>query len=163
MPIDIQIANASFNRWEDVYRLLMENFAYMAERIDPPSSLLAMSVEDIAAKARDEKLLLAMDGPQVVGCAFLRFDPASAYIGKVAVDASRRGRGITRRLFALAEKLARERGLDAIELQTRIELTENHAAFAKLGFDIVGETAHEGFDRPTSITMRRSLAAETTA
>ena len=163
MPVDVQIASASFNRWGDVYRLLMESFAYMAGRIDPPSSLLSMSVEDIAAKARDEKLLLAMDGPQVVGCAFLRFDAASSYVGKVAVHSSRRGQGITRRLFTLAEELTRERGLGAIELQTRVELTENHETFRRLGFVRVGETAHRGYDRPTSITMRRMLEAEITA
>jgi hypothetical protein len=55
------------------------------------------------------------------------------------------------------EDLARERGKDAIELQTRIELTTNHAAFARLGFRESGRTAHEGYDRPTSITMRKVL------
>ena len=57
-----------------------------------------------------------------------------------------------------AEDLARERGKDAIELQTRIELTANHAAFARLGFRETERTAHEGYDRPTSITMRKVLS-----
>ncbi|MFN7434077.1 MAG: N-acetyltransferase, partial [Betaproteobacteria bacterium] len=46
-------------------------------------------------------------------------------------------------------------GRTALELQTRIELTENHATFAALGFAKVAETAHPGYARPTSITLRR--------
>jgi hypothetical protein len=56
------------------------------------------------------------------------------------------------------EQLAREGGKDAIELQTRIELTANHAAFARLGFRETERTAHPGYDRPTSITMRKALS-----
>ena len=56
------------------------------------------------------------------------------------------------------EDLARSRGKAAVELQTRIELTGNHAAFARLGFHETERTAHEGYIRPTSITMRKVLA-----
>ena len=45
-----------------------------------------------------------------------------------------------------------------IELQTRVELTANHRAFRALGFVETGRTAHQGYDRPTSVTMRKRLA-----
>ena len=45
-----------------------------------------------------------------------------------------------------------------LELQTRIELTENHATFGALGFKKIAETAHPGYSRPTSITMRKLVA-----
>jgi hypothetical protein len=54
-----------------------------------------------------------------------------------------------------AEDLALSRGKGAIELQTRVELAGNHAAFARLGFRQTERTAHKGYDRPTSITMRK--------
>jgi len=38
-----------------------------------------------------------------------------------------------------------------------VELVENHAAFAKMGFVRTGESAHPGYDRPTSITLRRAV------
>ena len=60
-------------------------------------------------------------------------------------------------LMRAAEDLAVSHGKRAIELQTRIELSANHAAFARLGFDETERTAHEGYDRPTSITMRKVL------
>lgn len=56
------------------------------------------------------------------------------------------------------EFLARSRNKPAIELQTRIELTVNHATFAGLGFRETERTAHDGYDRPTSITLRKELA-----
>ena len=52
----------------------------------------------------------------------------------------------------MAETRARALGLPVLELQTRVELTENHAAFRALGFAQTGATAHPGFDRPTSLT-----------
>ena len=49
------------------------------------------------------------------------------------------------------------RRVQDLELQTRIELTENQATFGRMGFVKTAETAHEGFDRPTSITMRAKV------
>lgn len=66
-----------------------------------------------------------------------------------------RRQGLATQLVALAVDRARALGLPALELQTRVELVENHATFARLGFTRVGATAHPGFDRPTSLTLRR--------
>ncbi|RUZ49336.1 GNAT family N-acetyltransferase, partial [Mesorhizobium sp. M7A.F.Ca.CA.004.05.2.1] len=49
-------------------------------------------------------------------------------------------------------------GKAAVALQTRIELTGNHEAFARLGFRETERTAHEGYARPTSITMRKAIS-----
>jgi hypothetical protein len=48
-------------------------------------------------------------------------------------------------------------GLPALELQTRIELTENHALFRHLGFVQTAATAHPGYTRPTTLTFRHPL------
>jgi len=69
-----------------------------------------------------------------------RIDPPSS-LARLDVDALR----------------ARDHGRTALELQTRIELTENHATFAALGFAKVAETAHPGYTRATSITLRRRV------
>ena len=52
---------------------------------------------------------------------------------------------------------AAEMGLQGVELETRVELTSNHATFRALGFVESGRSAHPGFDRPTSLTFRKSL------
>ena len=59
--------------------------------------------------------------------------------------------------LAAAEELARGLRLPALRLETRIELTGNHATFARWGFVRTAENAHPGFTRITSIEMRKAL------
>ena len=44
-----------------------------------------------------------------------------------------------------------------LEVQTRVELTETRAMFGALGFEVTARTAHPGFDRPTSLTLRKPV------
>jgi hypothetical protein len=60
-------------------------------------------------------------------------------------------------IVAEADRMARRLGRPVLELGTRVELTENHATFARLGFREVARTAHPGYDRPTSVTMERPV------
>lgn len=159
MTVEIAKAPPDFDRWEELHALLMASFAYMADRIDPPSSLLGMDARTLAEKAKAETLLLAVEDGRIAGCVFLRREPDALYVGKLAVDDAFRGNGIARRLFAIAEDEARAADLPFLELQTRIELTENHETFSRLGFVRTGATAHDGYDRPTSVTMRKPVTA----
>ncbi|MEM7509214.1 MAG: GNAT family N-acetyltransferase [Pseudomonadota bacterium] len=156
----MRIAEADLNtNWQEVLSLLQTAFAGMAGRIDPPSSLETMTAEDLAETARNGLVLLAYD-PGLVGCVFLTPRDKVLYIGKLAVAPERQGLGNGRALMHATKIEAQRRGLPALELQTRIELVENHAAFVAMGFRKTGETAHPGFGRPTSITMRKSIAPE---
>lgn len=152
-------APPDFNDWPALLRLLQSAFAYMDGRIDPPSSLHRMGIAELRAKAQHESLIIAIDGGDLVGCAFAEVRPDCVYVGKVAVALSYRRRGIARQLLAGAEAIARKRGLQALELQTRVELVENHRTFAALGFEKVAESAHAGYDRPTTITMRKHVGS----
>ncbi|OCW55667.1 hypothetical protein AWJ14_05940 [Hoeflea olei] len=152
-------ASGDFADWDSLHALLVRCFAYMEGRIDPPSSLAAMGPAELEAKSRTEILLLAMAGARIAGCLFLRLDADAVYIGKLAVDAPFRRQGLARRLIAAAEAIARETGRPKLVLQTRVELAENQDSFARLGFAITARTAHQGFDRPTSVTMTRPVGA----
>ncbi|TIO68494.1 MAG: GNAT family N-acetyltransferase, partial [Mesorhizobium sp.] len=99
-----------------------------------------------------------MENGRIVGCVFAMERADDFYVGKLAVEPSLQGQGIGGRLMQAVDDLAHRRGKQALELQTRIELTANHAAFARLGFRETGRTAHAGYDRPTSITMRKVLS-----
>jgi GNAT superfamily N-acetyltransferase len=143
--------------WAALHALLADSFAYMEGRIDPPSSLAAMTPDSLRAKAAEETLVTLWEGDALVGCGYLRDTGRSVYLGKLAVRTDRRGRGLLRRIMAEADALARALGRPVLELQTRVELTENHATFAALGFREVGRTAHAGYDRPTSVTMERPV------
>lgn len=157
MSVRIRLATADED-WAAIHSLLTEAFAFMEGRIDPPSSLGKLDPAGLAGKAAQEIVLIA-EAPELAGCLFARAEPDRLYLGKLAVRPARQGLGIGRALIAAAEREAIRLGLAELELQTRIELSENHAAFTALGFQRVGETAHPGFDRPTSVTMRKRVRA----
>ncbi|TPJ82909.1 GNAT family N-acetyltransferase [Mesorhizobium sp. B2-6-2] len=149
---------ADFDQWGELLALIRRTFAYMDGVIDPPSSAHPLTAEALAGKAKRETGFLAVENGRIVGCVFALERSRDFYVGKLAVEPRLQGQGIGARLMRAVEDLARERGMDAIEAQTRIELTANHAAFARLGFRETERTAHAGYDRPTSITMRKVLS-----
>lgn len=142
--------------WTALLHLIRAEFAYMEPRINPPSSMHRLTEADIAAKAETGEVWVI--GTPPVACVFLTYQQESLYIGKLAVAADQRGKGLARALIDVAEVRARDLGLGWLELETRVELVENHAAFARMGFHEVGRKAHAGFDRPTSITFRKAVA-----
>jgi GNAT superfamily N-acetyltransferase len=156
VAVEIRPADG-FADWDGLLAMLHSAFAYMEGRIDPPSSLNRLDASGLAEKARAERCFLAHAGDRLAGCVFCDARPDCLYIGKLAVEPALQGQRIGRALMARAEAEARALGLPALELQTRIELVENHAAFAALGFVRTGATAHPGYDRPTSVTMRKVL------
>lgn len=162
LKMQAEVAGPDFADWAGLHRLLVTCFAYMEGRIDPPSSLRGLTPEGLAGKAEREVLMLVRYGSRIVACGFAAPKRPVLYLGKLAVTEQLRGRGLMRQMVALAEEMARDGGFEALELQSRVELVENHAAFAALGFEEVGRTAHEGYDRPTSITFRRDVAPSAT-
>lgn len=144
--------------WPAVLRLIQTSFAYMEGRIDPPSSMHRLTVQDVARQARDGEVWVIEESPgNPVACIFLTPLEDRLYLGKLAVALVWRGRGLARQLVEVAQARARLLGLPCLELQSRIELVENHAAFTSMGFRLAGETAHPGFDRSTSLTFRKPL------
>jgi len=140
-----------------VLALIRAAFADMDGRIDPPSSMHRLTPEDIARQAAEGEVWLIGPTTAPDACVFLTPKPDALYIGKLAVSPSARRRGHARRLIDMAASRARALGLPALELQTRVELSENHETFQSLGFVQTGATAHPGFDRPTSLTFTKSL------
>jgi len=143
-----------------LFSLLHAAFAYMDERIDPPSSLYGMTIDDLRQKAATETLFLAHAGNRMVGCLFARPETDFVYVGKVAVLPEMASVGIGSAMMKAAFTHAKELETDALELETRVELVENHAFFARFGFVKVSESAHEGYDHPTSIRMRARVTPQ---
>ena len=96
-------------------------------------------------------------GEPPYACIFLKEKDDNLYIGKLAVDDGMRGSGHARRLIELAQERALSKGLSALELETRVELLENHETFRRLGFTKIDEGMHDGFDKPTYIIMRKKI------
>ena len=123
-----------FTDWPGLHAHLMACFAYMEELIDPPSSLHRLSAEGLAEKAQDGCIVLAFAGDQIAGCGFGRVRADHLYLDKLVVDEAWRGQGILRKMVELLAENAHAQNLYALQLQSRVELTDNHAAFRALGF-----------------------------
>lgn len=149
--------DANFEWWDELLQLILRSFASMDGVIDPPSSAHRLTAESLREKAGVEAGFIATVDGRLVGCVFARERESDFYVGKLAVDPGLQGRGIGKRLMQAVEALARERGKAALELETRIELTGNHASFARLGFRETARTAHPGYAMATSITMRKLI------
>lgn len=141
--------------WASLLALIRAEFAYMDGVIDPPSSMHRLTEADIARQAEAGEVWAI--GTPPMACMFLTVQDDWLYLGKLAVASSQRGKGLARRLIDSALKRAQILDLRGVELQTRIELTANHATFAALGFVETGQSAHPGYDRPTTLTFRRPL------
>ena len=139
--------------WPALLALLHRAFASMEGIIDPPSSLHILTAEGIAEQARTGEVWVI--GQPARACVFLTPKPDALYLGKLAVDPAHQGHGLGRALVENAAQRARALGLPALELQTRIELTTNHATFRRMGFIKTAATAHPGYSRPTTLTFRR--------
>ncbi len=149
--------DAGFANWEGLLELILQAFDYMGPLIDPPSSAVRLTPAGLKRKGEEETAFVAYEGQALVGCVFCRVEPDCLYVGKLAVRPDRHGRGIGRRLLARAEALARSHDIAALRLQTRIELSGNHRTFEAWGFTRTSETSHPGFDRPTTVEMRKSI------
>lgn len=140
-----------------VLALVRRSFAFMDGRIGPPSSMHRLTVDAIARQAGEAEVWVLEELGAPVACVFLTPKPERLYIGKLAVDDAFRRQGLARQLIGHAEARARALGLGLLELESRVELTENHRAFIAMGFEKSGETAHPGYDRTTGYTFRREL------
>lgn len=139
-----------------VLHLVQSAFAYMDGRIDPPSSMKDLTPAIISQQADTAEVWAIGAAPDA--CMFLTTRPGCLYLGKLAVAGGQRGKGLARVLVNLAEERCRALGLPVLELQTRVELTENQAIFRALGFWETGRSAYAGYDRPTSVTFGKAIA-----
>ena len=137
--------------WPALLALIQRAFAGMEGRINPPSSLHRLTAKDLS------KQEVWVIGSPAEACMVLTPKPGLLYLGKLAVEPGLQGRGHGWALVQMAEDRARALGLPVLELETRVELVENHIIFRRLGFLEVVRKAHSGFDRPTSITFAKSV------
>lgn len=138
-----------------VLMLIQSTFAHMEGRIDPPSSVKRLTLNDIIQQCETGEVWVHGNPPKA--CVFLKENNGRLYLGELAVDTNLRGQGIAKQLVELAETRAIQQGIYELELEVRIELTENHRVFETLGFFNVSEGAHGGYDRSTFLTTRKTL------
>ncbi len=139
--------------WTALLALMKRAFAGMEGRIDPPSSLHKMTAQDLARHQGEVWVV----GRPARACMVLTPKPHALHLGRLSVDPPWQAKGYAHILIDHAKARARALGLPQLELQSRIELVENHAIFFALGFKQVGSTSHPGFEGPTSLVFIKAL------
>jgi predicted N-acetyltransferase YhbS len=134
------------------------SFEQYRGKLEPESGAFRETAEGIAAElARESGAIVAERNGQMIGCVMVKLMEDDLYFGRLSVVPDARGEGIARRLVEAVEDEARRRELAGVQLGVRIVLVENQKLFASMGYVEISREAHEGFDHPTSINMRKAL------
>lgn len=148
--------------WSDIVQFIRQNFAYMDGVINPPSSVHRLTAEMLADHSGEIWLLEHQQ--TLIGTTMLtpkrNQRQRRLYVGKIAIAPEYRDRGLARLLLDHAARRCVLLGLAVLELEVRIELIDNQRAFEAMGFTKIGESSHDGFDRPTSIKMQKIVQSE---
>jgi predicted N-acetyltransferase YhbS len=134
------------------------SFEQYRGKLEPESGAFRETAEGIAAElARESGAILAERNGCILGCVMVKLIDDDLYFGRLSVVPEVRGEGIARRLVEAVEDEARRRELAGVRLGVRIVLVENQQLFSAMGYVETSREAHEGFDHPTSINMRKAL------
>ncbi len=126
-------------------------------RLTPPSGAHSETEEKLALTLGRERAVLAGLNDTVVGCVFYHLTATETYLHRLAVLPAWRQTGIGRALVAYVETQARTDGSPRVRLGVRLQLPENQAFYAKLGYTVHSHGSHPGFTTPTFVTMEKEL------
>ncbi len=123
---------------------------YIARIGKPPGPML----EDYSRVVAAHEAFVAEAQGAVVAFVVLIRTPEAVLLDNVAVLPAFQGRGLGKRLVALAEARAREHGFRAIDLYTHESMHENAAMYERLGYRETERKTVNGYRR---IYMRKQL------
>lgn len=142
--------------WQALLGLIQRAFAAMEGRIDPPSSMYRLTEDDLAHYPGEVWVI----GDPAIACVLMKPRGDVLYLEKLSVEAAYKRQGRARELIVVARERGRALGCKRVELFSRVELVENHAAFFALGFRQTGTATHPGFDHPTSLLFSMDLTLQ---
>ncbi|QNM95768.1 GNAT family N-acetyltransferase [Chitinimonas koreensis] len=139
----------------EVIELIADLDAYQAT-LYPPEACYALDLDALAQPG--VLFAVARDGAgAAVGCGAIVLNEAYGELKRMYVRPLARGQGTARRIVELLEAAARERGCNALMLETGPYQTEALAFYAKHGYDRCGPYGDYP-DHPLSVFMRKQLA-----
>ena len=131
-------------------------FAEQRGKVEPPSSAESKTVEVVEAELRTAESLVIEHNSKIIACVFYQPKGDSVYIDRLAVLPAFRRHGIGKFLMESVEKRAVAMGFEHLSLSVRIELKHQQEYYSKMGYKIAAYEAHEGFERPTYVVMRKT-------
>ena len=120
IPALVRLINAAF---------LVEQFVFDGDRIN---------TEETRAFMDAGKFLLAEDAAGFAGCVYLEIHQRRGYLGLLAVDPARQGRGLGSKLVAAAEDYFRAGGCSAVDLRVISQRTPLPPFYRRLGYVEIG-------------------------
>ncbi len=153
----LRIVPCGIERADDVHRLTQAAFAPY-RRLDPPSGAVSETVAGVIDALVAGGGAVAEQSGDAVGCLRWRLTPdGDLYVGRVAVDPARHGRGIGRALMSWAEGEARRRRCHGVAVAVRVALPGNLDFYRRLGYRVIGENRHDGYEYTTYLSLRKDL------
>ena len=119
----------------------------------PPGPML----DDYAARVDEGSVRVLEDARGLAGILVLLPQSDHLLLDNIAVASERQGEGIGRRLLAVAESEALQRGFDELRLYTNAAMHENLAIYAKLGWEEYGRAEQAGYQR---VFFRKRLGGQ---
>lgn len=140
-----------------ILALTQAAYAPYTGRIDPPSGVLRETSDGVRHSLERGGIIVAQAQDTLVGA--VRYQPHAdhVYLGRLAVLPVWQRRGIGRRLIAAVEEWTLLLGLDEVRLNVRLELTENHALYKRLGYVEDGLEAFSHAPGRNYLKMKKSL------
>jgi ribosomal protein S18 acetylase RimI-like enzyme len=117
---------------QGAFRLLV--LEGMAERWGSIDESLNRDLDDVDTHYGSDCVLVALDGPQIVGTGVLLLRAVEGEIVRMSVHRDYRRRGIARRLVAELLQVASENGVSRIVVETNAEWTEAQDLYEASGF-----------------------------
>ena len=121
----------------------------------PPGPML----NDYGKMIQQHRVFVLTDGARILGVLVLIRQNRSLLVDNVAVHPDYQGRGLGRKLMALAEEEARSLRFPAVTLYTNERMTENIDLYKKLGYTETARKTEQGYQR---VYMQKSLLSDET-
>lgn len=138
-------------------------FSHQRNIIQPEPGVFQDSVQSLssALDKKEKRLIVALHRTKLMGCIFCgqdRVKPDEAlYFGRLAVHPRYQNNGIATQLVDEVERIAKAEGFKEVTCAVRIALRKNIDFFEKLGYAIVGEGTHAGFEQPTYYQLSKTI------
>lgn len=130
-PNDFEIRSAQAEDATAIAECVAAAYRHYIDRIGkPPGPML----DDYKEVIQQHRVLVLTNGANINGVLVLIRQTQSLLVDNVAVHPDYQGRGLGRRLMALAEEEARRLGFTTVTLYTNERMTANIELYKKLGY-----------------------------
>jgi len=137
--------------------IIQQAYAHYRDFLDPPSGAFRETCAALAELLTRESAVLAGTGAEAAGCVFYDLANGELYLHRMAVIPAARQQSVGHALVSYVEARARELGCARVRLGVRLQLPENQAFYARIGYAVLGPDTHPGYTRPTFLHMAKGV------